>query len=330
MRAVLVREFGSFDRIALEEIPVPVPGPGEVLIEIQAAPANYVDLLTARGEYQFRPELPYIPGKGPAGIVKAVHETVSDLRPGDRVLAMAEYGGYAEMVAVDHRQVYPLPRALSFVDAAAMSLAFDTAWMALRDRARLHPGDTVLVLGATGAVGGAAIQLAKAMGASRVLAGVSSPAGFAGLREIGADACIDLSQADIRNSLREQVYLTTNGAGVDVVIDPLGGDAFDGAVRALAWRGRLVVVGFAAGRIPALKMNYPLLKNIEISGLQISDYRKRTPELLAECFREVFQFADEGRVRPPRSTSVPLADWRLAMESVEARTVHSRMVLVPG
>ena len=328
MRAVRVHEFGSLDRIAVEEVPQPVPGPGEALIEIRAAPVNYVDLLTARGEYQFRPALPYTPGKGPAGVVRAVHGSVRGLRPGDRVLAMAEYGGYAEMVAVDHRQVYPLPGALSFAGAAAMSLAFDTAWMALRDRARLRRGDTVLVLGATGAVGGAAIQLAKAMGAALVLAGVSSPARFAGLTELGADAGIDLSQPDIRHSLREQVYLATDGAGVNVVIDPLGGDAFDGAVRALAWRGRLVVVGFAAGRIPALKMNYPLLKNIEVSGLQISDYRKRAPGLLAECFREVFRFMAEGRVRPPRSTSVPLADWRRAMESVQERT-GTRIVLVP-
>jgi NADPH2:quinone reductase len=329
MRAVLVREFGPLEEMVLEEIPEPVPGPGEVLVDVHAAPVNYVDLLTARGEYQFRPALPYIPGKGPTGIVRAVHESVSGLHSGDRVLAMAEYGGYAEMVAVDHRQVYPLPGSISFTDAAAMSLAFDTAWMALRDRARLQPGETVLVLGAAGAVGGAAIQLAKAMGASRVLAGVSSPDRFAGLAEVGADACIDLSQVDIRNSLREQVYLATGGAGVDVVIDPLGGDAFDGAVRALAWRGRLVIVGFAAGRIPVLKMNYPLLKNIEISGLQISDYRKRAPHTLAECFREVLQFVEEGRVRPPRSTPVPLTDWRTAVKAVETRSARSRMVLVP-
>lgn len=330
MRAVLVREFGSLDRMALEETPEPVPGPGEALIDIRAAPVNYVDLLTARGEYQFRPALPYIPGKGPAGIVKAVHASIPGLNPGDRVLAMTEYGGYAETVAVDHRQVYTLPAGISFADAAAMSLAFDTAWMALRDRARLSPGETVLVLGATGAVGRAAIQLAKAMGASRVLAGVSSRERFAGLMEAGADACIDLSQADIRNSLREQVYLATDSSGVDVVIDPLGGDAFDGAVRALAWRGRLVIVGFAAGRIPVLKMNYPMLKNIEISGLQISDYRKRAPDMMAECFRQVFQFVEEGRVRPPASTAVPLADWRTAVKSVEARTASSRVVLIPG
>lgn len=330
MRAVRVREFGPLDRMALEDTPEPVPGPGEVLVDVQAAPVNYVDLLTARGEYQFRPELPYIPGKGPAGVVRDAGETVTGLKPGDRVLAMAEYGGYAETVAVDGRQVYRLPATMSFADAAAMALAFDTAWMALRERARLQPGETVLVLGASGAVGGAAVQLAKAMGASRVLAGVSSPDRFAGLAEAGADGYVDLSRGDARDSVREQVYQATGGAGADVVIDPLGGDAFDGAVRALAWRGRLVVVGFAAGRIPVLKMNYPLLKNIEISGLQISDYRRRAPEKVAECFREVFGFVEEGRVRSPASTAVPLTDWRTAVKAMEERTATSRMVLVRG
>lgn len=329
MRAVRVREFGPLDKMDLEETPEPVPGPREVLVDVRAAPVNYVDLLTARGLYQFRPALPYIPGKGPAGVVKAVHESVVGLRPGDRVLAMAEYGGYAETVAVDARHVYPLPATLSSADAAAMSLAFDTAWMALRERARLRPGESVLVLGASGAVGGAAVQLAKAMGAARVLAGVSSPDRYAGLAEAGADGYVDLSQADLRNSVREQVYRATDGAGVDVVVDPLGGDAFDGAVRALAWRGRLVIVGFAAGRIPVLKMNYPLLKNIEVSGLQISDYRKRAPEIVAECFQEIFRFVEEGRVRPPGHTDVPLAEWRTAVTAVDARTAGSRMVLVP-
>lgn len=328
MRAVLVREFGPLDKMDLEETPEPVPGPGEVLVGVRAAPVNYVDLLTARGAYQFRPALPYIPGKGPAGVVKAVGEGVSGLRPGDRVLAMAEYGGYAEAVAVNGRQVYRLPAALSFTDAAAMSLAFDTAWMALHERARLQPGETVLVLGASGAVGGAAVRLAKAMGAVRVLAGVSSPDRYAGLAEAGADGYVDLSQPDLRESVREQVHRATDGAGVDVVIDPLGGDAFDGAVRALAWRGRLVIVGFAAGRIPVLKMNYPLLKNIEVSGLQISDYRKRAPESLVACFKEIFRYVEEGRVRPPGHTDVPLADWRTAVTAVEARTAGSRMVLV--
>lgn len=329
MRAVRVHDFGSVDKAGIDEIPAPRPGNGEVLVEIHAAAVNYVDLITMRGEYQFKPVLPYTPGKGPAGVVREVGSGVPDLRVGDRVLAMAEYGGYAELVAVDHRQVYRLPDALSFTDAAAMSLAFDTAWMALRDRARLRPGESVLVLGASGAVGNAAVQLAKAMGAGLVLAAVSSPDRFDALKSLGADAMVDLSRPDLRESIREQVFAVTGGTGVDVVIDPLGGDPFDGAVRAIAWRGRLVVIGFAAGRIPTVKVNYLLLKNIEVSGLQISDYRKRTPELVAQGYREIFDFYVDGRITAPASTEVPLTEWASALRAVAERSATGRLVLLP-
>ncbi|WP_324274959.1 zinc-binding dehydrogenase [Blastococcus brunescens] len=207
-----------------------------------------------------------------------------------------------------------------------MSLAYDTAWMALRERGRFVPGESVLVLGASGAVGQAAVQLAHALGAGTVLAGVSRPG-----RPTGpADGVVDLSGSDLRTSVREEVLDATAGAGVDIVIDPLGGDAFDGAVRSLAWRGRLVVVGFAAGRIPVLKANYPLLKNIEISGLQISDYRKRAPELVKECYREVFGLCVEGRVQPPESTVSPLSEWRIAWEELSSRRAGHRLVLEPS
>jgi NADPH2:quinone reductase len=334
VRAAVVREFGSFDRAGVEDLPLPVARPGEVVVEVHAAPVNYVDLVTFRGDYQFRPTLPYTPGKGPVGIVRQLGDGVSNLQLGDRVLAMAEYGGYAQSVAVDARQVYQLPDALSFPDAAGMALGFDTAWMALTDRGRLRPGESVLALGASGAVGGAVVQLARAMGAGRVLAAVSSPERFAGPERDRADGLVDLSRMPLRETIREQVFALTDGQtdddqGVDVVVDPLGADAFDGALRALAWRGRLVVVGFAAGRIPVLKANYALLKNIEVSGLQISDYRKRTPELLAQCYREVFGFVDQGSVEPPRVTAAPLSQWREALQSLESRTRTGRLVLLP-
>jgi NADPH2:quinone reductase len=322
---VTVHEFGDLDAVALEERPDPAPGDQDVLVEVHAVPVNYVDLVTFRGEYQFVPELPYVPGKGPAGVVRWVGDAVTGVSPGDRVLAMAEYGGYAELVAVDHRQVHHLPDELSFTDAAAMSLAYETAWMALRDRARLEPGNSVLVLGASGVVGQAAVQLARPMGAETVLAGVSRPGRPAG----PVDGVIDLSRPNLRNSVREQVLDVTAGRGVDVVIDPLGGEVFDGAVRSLAWRGRLVIVGFAAGGIPVLKMNYPLLKNIEISGLQISDYRKRMPELLQRCYREIFNLYVEGRVQPQASTISPLTGWRTALENACSAATGRRLVLAP-
>lgn len=328
MRAVRVREFGVVETAGIENVSDPDPGPGEVLVEVHAAPVNYVDHLTFSGLYQFKPALPYTPGKGPAGVVRSVGAGVTAVAPGHRVLAMAEYGGYAELAVAPEAQVYRLPDRMSFVDAAAMALGFDTSWMALRDRARLEPGESVLVLGATGAVGGAAVQLAKAMGAGTVIAGVSSPDRFADVAA-GADAVVDLSREPLRDTIRAQVDDATGGSGVDVVIDPLGGDAFDGSVRALAWRGRLVVIGFAAGRIPTLRVNYLLLKNIEVSGLQISDYRKRTPELMAECYREVFAFYDTGTVTAPHTHTVPLDAWATALDAVAQRTARARVVLLP-
>lgn len=328
MRAALIRQFGAPELSSVEEIPDPVPGPGEILVEIRAAAANYVDLLVIGGKYQFVPKLPFVPGKGPAGVVRATGAAVQGFKPGDRVLAMAEYGGYAELVAVAAEQCYRLPDAMSFEDAASLGLAFDTAWFALRERGRFQPGETVLVLGATGAVGYAGLQLAKALG-GKVLAAAASPAKFDMLREAGADAIIDLTVPDLHESLRAQVHAATGGRGADVILDPLGGDVFDAALRALAWRGRLVVIGFAAGRIPTIKANYLLLKNIEVSGLQISDYRKRAPGQLAACFAEIFALYGAGKLKPARAQEFPLARFAEALHVIDSRQVRGRVILRP-
>jgi NADPH2:quinone reductase len=217
---------------------------------------------------------------------------------------------------------------MSFEQAACVSLAYDTAWVALRDRARLARGETVLVLGATGAVGRAAIQLARAMGA-RPLAAVSSPARFDAAREAGADGCVDLSTPDLRESLRKQVFDLTDGAGVDVVLDMLGGDPFDAGLRALAWRGRMVVIGFAAGRIPTVKVNYLMVKNIEVSGLQVSDYRKRRPDQMRACYQEIFAWFEQGAIDPGRATLFPLDEVRQALWLLETRSASGRLALAP-
>jgi NADPH:quinone reductase len=232
------------------------------------------------GTYQFLPTLPFIPGKGPAGVVTAVGPEVTSLHVGDRVLAMAEQGGYAEAVTVRVDQCYRLPPSMSFADAASRSLVYDTAWFALRERARLESGETVLVLGASGGVGQAAIQLARAMGA-RVLAGILRPERAASVRAAGVDAVIDLSAADLRESLRAQMHAVTEGRGADIILDPLGGEIFESAMRALAWRGRLVVIGFAAGAIPTIRTNYLLLKTSKSAGCRsattASGVRLRSP-----------------------------------------------------
>jgi NADPH2:quinone reductase len=216
---------------------------------------------------------------------------------------------------------------MTFVDAAAMALVYDTSWFALRERARIRPGETVLVLGSTGSVGLASIQLAKAMN-TRVLAGVSTPNKANLVRNAGADEIIKLSQNNLRDSLREQVYAKNGGKGADVVIDPISGDAFDAAIRAVAWRGRIVIVGFASGRIPTIKANYLLVKNIEVSCLQVSDYRKRTPGLIAQCITEIFELFEAGKLKPSPTVTYPLEQFGKAMRDVQNRRVSGRIVLI--
>lgn len=329
MRAVIVKEFGPIASHAMGQLPDPIAGPGEVLVTLGAVAANFVDILVVTGKYQFLPQRPFAPGKLPTGTVSAIGAGVTGFSIGDRVLTLAEHGGYAEKVAIDARQCFILPSAMSFVDAAAMALVYDTSWFALRERARIRPGESVLVLGSPGGVGLAAIQLAKAMGA-RVLAAVSSLDKAQLVWDAGADEVIDLSQPNLRDSLREQVYASNGGKGADIVIDPIGGDAFDAALRSLAWRGRLVVIGFASGRIPTIKANYLLLKNIEVSGLQISDYRKRLPDLMAECICEIFTWYEAGKLKPLPTKIYPLENFAQALQDIQDRRVRGRIVLVPN
>jgi NADPH2:quinone reductase len=328
MRAAVVKEFGPILSHRVDSLPDPAPGPGEALVTIKATAVNYVDSLVVTGKYQFLPERPFAPGKLPAGVVSALGAGVRDLAVGERVLTLAEHGGYAERIVVPARACFKLPPSMSFVAAAAMALVYDTAWFALRERARMRAGESVLVLGGTGGVGLAAIQLAKALGA-RVLAGVSNPAKAPLAAGAGADAIVDLSKENLRDALREQVFQNNDGNGVDIVLDPIGGDAFEAALRALAWRGRLVVIGFAAGRIPSVKANYLLVKNIEVSGLQVSDYRKRTPELMVQCMNEIFALFEAGKLKPAPTVIRPLEDFAQALQDVVDRRVAGRVVLVP-
>jgi NADPH2:quinone reductase len=326
MRAVVVREFGGIENAALGEMPKPEPKAGEVLLEIRATAVNFVDLVMMSGSYQFKPQLPFVPGKLPAGVVAAVGAGVTRFKAGDHAIAMAEQGGFAEFVTMPEAQCIKLPSALSFTEAAAMALIYDTAYFALRDRARIKPGESVLVLGATGGVGLAAIQLAKAFGAT-VLAGVASKDKEDIVRAAGADHVIDLAAPDLKDSLRAQVFEKVGKQGVDAVIDMLGGDYFDAAIRALAWSGRLVVIGFASGRIPALKANYLLVKNIEVSGMQISDYRKRRPADVQACFKEIFDLHAAGRLKALETKVYPVEQFAEAMKDIRDRRQRGRVVL---
>ena len=325
-RAVVVREFGAIENATLADVPKPAARNDEVLVEFRCTAVNFVDLVMMSGKHQSKPALPFTPGKLPVGAVADVGSGVTRFKSGDRVIAMAEQGGFAEFVTMPESQCIALPPALSFTEAAAMTLVYDTAWFALRDRARMQAGESVLVLGATGGVGLAAIHLAKVMG-GKVLAGVASKAKEDIVRAAGADHVIDLARDDLHDSLRVQVHAVTDGRGADIILDPLGGDIFDAALRALAWRGRLVVIGFAARRIPTVKANYLLVRNIEVTGLQISDYRKRQPEAMAACFAEVFALQEAGKLPPLPTRVYPVQQFATALHEVQDRKVRGRIVL---
>jgi NADPH2:quinone reductase len=329
MRAVVVRDFGGIENASLADMAKPAPRAGEVLLEVHAVSVNFVDLVMMGGSYQFKPPLPFIPGKLPVGVVADVGDGVNRFKPGDHALLLAEQGGFAEFAVMPETQCVKLPPSLSFTEAAAMALIYDTAYFALKDRGRIAPGETVLILGATGGVGLAAIQLAKAFGA-KALAAVASKDKEDIVRAAGADAIIDLSVPDLHESLRHQVFELTDKKGADIIVDMLGGDIFDAAVRALAWCGRLVVIGFASGRIPSLKMNYVLVKNIEVSGMQISDYRKRRPADMQAAFADIYAMHAAGKLKPLPTKLFPIERFADAMREIRDRTLRGRVVLTTG
>lgn len=326
MKAVLVRNFGEPQTHRVEEAPLPAMGPDDVLIDVKAAAVNYPDLLVMSGKYQILPDRPFSPGKDAAGVIRAVGANVKGLLPGTRVVAQLEFGGYAAQVATAASQVYPIPNELSFVDAAAMGLVYQTAYFALVDRGNFRRGDTVLVNGAAGGVGLAAVQIAKGLG-GKVLAGINLPEQEAVVRESGADAVIDLAAANLREALKAQVHVATEGHGADVVLDPVGGDVFDASLRAMAWSGRAVIIGFASGRIPDIKANYLLLKNISVSGLQWSDYRQRTPERVAEVQQELMRLYLAGALRPHVMKTYPLEQFAEAAAVMAAGKAVGKIVL---
>lgn len=328
MRAVLVRTPGPVAGHKVETIADPVPGPGEVLIEARAIGVNYPDLLVAQGKYQFAPPLPFSPGKEVAGIVVALGKGTSRFNRKDRVMAQVEYGAYAEKVLAREAVCHRMPESMPFEDGAALGLAYQTAYFALVERAACRPGESVLVTGASGGVGLAAVQIAKALGAT-VLAGVTSPEKGELCRRHGADHVVDLSAPDLRESLRAQVFAALGKRGVDVVVDNVGGDAFDGALRALAWRGRLVVIGFASGRIPSVRANYLLLKNIAVIGLQWSDYRERDPEAVARAQSRLYDWYLGTKLKPLVTATYPLERFAEALARFDARTVQGKLLLIP-
>lgn len=325
MKAVLCKQFGPPESLVVEDVPAPVAGPGEVVVTVKAASVNFPDVLIIQNKYQFKPPLPFSPGSEMAGVVKSVGAGVDNVKPGDRVIAFTTFGAFAEEVKTEASRCSPMPEGMSFEDAAAFVLTYGTSDHALRDRAQLKAGETLLVLGAAGGVGIAAIEIGKALGA-RVIACASSPEKLAVCKQHGADELINYASED----LRERVKALTGGRGVDVVYDPVGGPYTELALRSTAWRGRLLVVGFAAGEIPRIPLNLPLLKGSSIVGVFWGDWAKQEPKAFAAGIAQIGAWHRAGKLKPHVSATFPLERAAEAMQMMVNRQVKGKVVVVPG
>jgi NADPH2:quinone reductase len=325
MRAATVTAFGAPDGIAPRDWPEPAPGPGQALIAVEVAEVNYPDLLVVAGRYQVLPPLPFIPGKTAVGRVLALGPDTDGPPIGTRVIAAMEHGAFAERAVATAAVLAPVPENLPSVCAAALGLAAQTAWFALTVRARLEAGDSVLVLGASGAVGLGAVAIARALGAARVIGAVRNDAGADLARAAGAHAVLRLDRPALRDSLPDE--LRACGGVVDVVVDPIGGEATTAALRCLAWGGRLVVLGFAGGDIACLRANYLLVKNIAVLGLQWSDYRERAPARVVSAWRFLFRLHESGALTPRIGRVLPLAQTSEALVGLAAGGGGERTLL---
>lgn len=322
MKAVLCKAFGPAETLVLEDIASPEPKKNEVLIDVHAAGVNFPDTLIIEGKYQFKPPFPFSPGGEAAGTVAAVGEKITHLKPGDRVMALTGWGSFAEQVAVPGYNVMPIPKGIDFNSAAAFGMTYGTSMHALKQRANLQPGETLLVLGASGGVGLAAVEIGKAMGA-RVIAAASSDEKLEVAKTAGADLLINYSTS----SLKEKVKELTGGQGADVIYDPVGGDLFDEAIRSIAWNGRLLVVGFASGRIPELPVNLALLKGAAVVGVFWGSFAQRQPQDNLANFQQLFAWHAEGKLKPLVSQTFPLERAAEAINALGQRKAVGKVVV---
>jgi NADPH2:quinone reductase len=322
MKAVLCKEYGLPGKLVIEDIPSPKPASGQVVVSVKACGVNFPDTLIIQGKYQFKPEMPFSPGGEVAGIVKEVGEGVKRVKPGDRVIAFNTWGGFAEEMVVDADRTIPMPATMDFIPAAAFVLTYGTSYHALKDRAEIKAGETMLVLGAAGGVGLAAIQLGKAMGA-RVIAAASSDEKLKVCRDNGADETINYGSED----LRARVKVITAGKGVDVVYDPVGGPYSEPALRDMAWKGRFLVVGFAAGDIPKVPLNLTLLKGCSIVGVFWGAFTRNEPERNRENNWELMAMYAAGKIKPHIHATYPLERAAEALNEVLNKRVSGKVVL---
>ena len=322
MKAVLCKSFGPAENLVLEEVASPEPKKNEILLDVHAAGVNFPDTLIIEGKYQFKPPFPFSPGGEAAGVVAAVGEKITHVQPGDRVMALTGWGSFAEQVVVPAYNVMQIPKGMDFNSAAAFGMTYGTSMHALKDRGNLQPGETLLVLGASGGVGLAAVEIGKAMGA-KVIAAASSAEKLAVAKAAGADELINYTEA----SLKDEVKRLTGGQGVDVIYDPVGGDLFDQAIRSIAWNGRLLVVGFASGRIPELPVNLTLLKGAAVVGVFWGSFAQRQPQDNLANFQQLFAWHAEGNLKPLVSQVFPLDQAAAAINALGQRKAVGKVVV---
>ena len=324
MKALICHAFGPIDQLRVEDMPDLVPGPGEVVLRVRAAGVNFPDALIVQNLYQFKPTPPFSPGGESAGEVLAVGEGVTHFKVGDAAIALTIWGGFAEQVRVREDQLFALPEGMPYEVAGALLLTYGTCLHALRDRANVQAGQTVLVLGAAGGIGTATIELAKAMGA-RVIAAASTAEKLDLCRRLGADECINYREQNLRDELKR----LTGGQGVDVVMDPVGGDLAELALRSMAWRGRYLVVGFTDGQIPRLPLNLVLLKGCAIVGVFWGDFIRREPAAAAQDLHDLVAMYRDKRIEPLISGRYTLQDAPQAIAALAERRAQGKLIVLP-
>ena len=322
MKAVLCKSHGMPDTLVVEDVPSPDLTEGQVLISVKACGVNFPDTLIIQGKYQFKPDLPFSPGGEVSGVIKAVGDGVTNVSVGDRVIAFSTWGGFAEELAVDANRLIRMSDKMEFEKASAFILTYGTSYHALKDRANIQPGETLLVLGASGGVGLAAIQLGKAMGA-RVIAAASTKEKLDVCAANGADELINYSSEDLRARVKE----ITQGAGVDVIYDPVGGPLSEKALRDMSWRGRFLVVGFAVGEIPKVPLNLALLKGCSIVGVFWGDFTRREPALNEANNQELVRLFEAGKISPHIHKVYPLTQASEALNELLDKKVSGKVVL---
>jgi NADPH2:quinone reductase len=310
--------------LRVSEIPEPEAGPGALQVEVRAAGCNFFDTLIVQGKYQVKPDFPFTPGGEISGVVKGVGEGVEGFAVGDRILAGVQVGGFAETAVVPTSLAHRLPEGMSFEEGAAIPIIYPTSYAALIFRANLQAGETLLVHAAVGGVGSAAVQIGKALGA-RVIATVGGGEKAEIARDLGADEVIDYRVEDFVARVSE----ITDGNGADVIYDPVGGDVFDGSLKCIAWNGRLIVVGFAGGRIPEVKANRILLKNIAVTGVHWGAYLLKEPARVPETFEGIFSLYREGKIKPLIYNSYALEDLPSALAELASRKTHGKLIITP-